>query len=258
MRHDYEENQIRESIEKVGIEKGDAVFVHSNLGFFGRLEKAKSKDDYCVAFEKAIFQVIGTEGTLVVPTFSYSFCRKKDFYPLSTESDCGMFSDYIMTNGGLRSHDANFSVASKGFLAKYFTERPTEHSFGENSFFDRFRQKKGKILNFNFDAGSTYIHYVEKKLQVPYRYDKAFQGNVITEEGQEEKVFVHFVYDHDKEEHSPDFPAFSRRAEEIGQLKKASLGKGEMVSISAESTFDLIQEELKCNPCFLIKAHEMK
>ena len=54
-----------------------------------------------------------------------------------------------------------------------------ENSYGEDSFFDRFYKVGGKICNFNnFDAGSTFVHYVERKLGVPYRFDKTFLGQI--------------------------------------------------------------------------------
>ena len=48
----------------------------------------------------------------------------------------------------------------------------------------QFHRLGGKVLNLNFDAGSTLIHYVERELRVPYRFDKSFTGT-IREQGRE-------------------------------------------------------------------------
>ena len=72
-------DDIVNAIQNVGVMKNDVLFSHSNIGFFGKLYDAKTTNDYCHAFMKAIFEIIGINGTLVVPTFSYSFCNNQNF-----------------------------------------------------------------------------------------------------------------------------------------------------------------------------------
>ena len=68
---DYEYNDIIFSLRKIGLEQGDSVFIHSNLGFFGKLKDANDSNDYNRFFKNAIFEVIGEEGTMITPTFSF-------------------------------------------------------------------------------------------------------------------------------------------------------------------------------------------
>ena len=42
------------------------------------------------------------------------------------------------------------------------------------------------FCNLNFDAGSTFVHYVERSLKVPYRFDKSFSG-IFRRKGKEER-----------------------------------------------------------------------
>ena len=56
---DYSKNDIIQALLKVGVCKDDNIFVHSNLGFFGKLKDGISKEDYCTTFKEAIFEVIG-------------------------------------------------------------------------------------------------------------------------------------------------------------------------------------------------------
>ena len=72
----------------------------------------------------------------------------------------------------IRSYDSSYSVLGIGKNALRMIENAPINSFGENSFFERFYQSEEKILNLNFDAGSTLIHYFERLLNVPYRFDK--------------------------------------------------------------------------------------
>src|SRR3989338_10957632 len=235
--YDYSKKDIVRALLEIGITKGDNIFTHSNIGFFGRLEGAKSQEDYYRIFKEAIFEVIGSRkdgsgdrgsagGTLVLPTFSYSFCKKQPYDKKSTPSVCGLFSEMVRKDQeAIRSDDANFSIAAIGKNAELFTRNAPEHSFGPDSFWDRFLHAGGKICNFNFDAGSTLIHYVEKKITVPYRYDKGFPGKAIEGGKETDKIFYHYVYDLAKQNNEADFTKFDKKAKELGLAKVVKLGK---------------------------------
>lgn len=250
---DFTKEDIRNSLKNVGLVQGDSIFVHSNLGFFGTLDEINSKDDYCQSFKEAIFDVIGSNGTLIVPTFTYSFCNKENFDPAKTPSICGMFTEWIRTKTNcIRSEDANYSIAAIGQNAVFFTQDPPPHSFGENSFWARFLAKNGKFCNFNFDSASTFSHYVEKSLNVPYRYDKEFNGLVIKNNQSSKKSFFHFVREL-KPEYEPQFEKFNQAAFKQNMVKTSNLGKGQIVCISASDSFNLIKNELIKDPFFLVK-----
>lgn len=254
MKYDYVQQDISDALCRVGIRSGDSIFIHSNIGFFGRLKDVTSEKNFYDQFKKAIFSVIGDEGTLVVPVFSYSFCWGQPFDRLNTPSICGFLSEQVrMDPESFRSGDANFSIAAIGRYAQYFTENAPEYSFGPDSFWDRFLRKNGVICNFNFDAGSTFIHYVERSTRVPYRFDKKFEGSSIENGAFKKKQFYHFVYDLDKQEHEPDFTRFDEIAKKSGIAKTANLGRGQIVAIRASDTFTLIQELLRTDLKILLK-----
>ena len=71
----YTYNDIVDALKNLNINEGDSIFVHSNLGFFGKMENCSNADELCENFLNAIVEVIGEEGTLVLPAFSYSFCN---------------------------------------------------------------------------------------------------------------------------------------------------------------------------------------
>ncbi len=254
MSFDYTKADIVSALRTLGLSSGDSVFIHSNIGFFGRLEGASGQEDYYGMFKDSIFNVIGDAGTLVVPTFSYSFCKGEAFDSSATPTTCGFFSEMLRKDSqSLRSEDANFSVAAIGAKARLFTEDAPCFSFGEHSFWERFLIHKGKICNFNFDAGSTFVHYVERRLGVDYRFDKAFKGVSIRNGLERERVFHHWVYDKTKPEDTPDFTKFHRKAVAAGLAKTSNLGRGQMVLISAEDSFRLISDEIPRSPFFLRK-----
>ena len=251
---DYSKENIIKSLVNVGLTSGDTVFSHSNIGFFGRLDSAKDASSCYLIFKEAIFDVIGEKGTWVTPTFSYSFCWKKKFDINKTPGVCGLLSEMLrQDNQALRSADANFSIAALGAQAEYLTKNTPSHSFGSGSFWEKFLNLNGKICNFNFNSASTFIHYVEKTLKVPYRYDKEFHGETLINNKFVKQKFYHFVRDFSKPGHEPYFIEFDKRAKRLRIAIISKLGKGQIVLISTRDTFELIKEEIKKNPNFLIR-----
>lgn len=243
--YDYTKEDIVKALKQVGLNREDSVFIHSNIGFFGKLKDCYDKDAYCRTFVECIFEVIGSEGTLVVPTFSYSFCNNQVFDKTKTESTMGVFSEYVRKNpNSIESDDANFSISAIGKNAKKYTENISPYSFGENSFWERFLKMNGKICNFNLDSASTFIHYVERCLKVPYRFDKAFSGTLIEGQKAIQKTYYHFTHDLGKPENDPDFTKFDKKAKEIGLVKISNLGRGQIICITTRETFDLIKREI--------------
>jgi len=257
--HDYSRKDIVAAMRGVGLGPGAIVFTHSNVGFFGRLEGMNSPENVYSTIKEAVFEVIGPEGTWVVPAFSYSFCNKKPFDPDVTPGVCGFLSEAVRKDkNALRSFDANFSVAAIGRLAGHLTQDAPRYSFGPGSFWARFLDAGGKVCNFNFDAAASFVHYVERELKVPYRYDKAFPGEFCHMGKKEQRVFYHFVYDLAKPQDGPEFTKFDQEARQWGLAKRCNLGKGQIVLISAHDSFELIKLKLQEDPGFLTKGITLK
>lgn len=248
---DYSYLDLVNTLKEIGVNKGDNLFIHSNIGFFGRMEGVRSSDELCYFFTKGIKEVISDEGTLVLPTFSYSFCHGEEYNPQKTKSDCGMLTTYsIKQEDTYRSLDPNFSVSAWGKNAKYYTENPTHESFGTGSFWDRILSTDGKLICMNFDCGSTFVHFVERYCSVSYRYNKAFNGIIVTENGHSYKdYFVHYV--HDGGIDAPYFGRLDQKCKEEGLCHIAKLGKGSILSLKFQPYFDLICKMIKTQPGFL-------
>lgn len=254
----YTRRDLCESLARLPLACGDVVFSHSNLGFFGRADSASNSCGLCECFFDAIMSALGGKGTLVVPTFTYSFPRKELFDPENTASSMGTFAEWIRTHpDSHRSDDPCYSVAAIGEHAVELTTCVPENSFGPGSFFDRFYRIHGKVLNLNFDAGSTFIHYVERCFAVPYRFDKTFHGQ-LAKRGETTSatstIWVRYLSDDALEF---DSKPFSRLASEKGLFRQVPLGRGQVGAISACDTYALIQETLPLRPWFLTKAESL-
>ena len=251
MGYDYTCQDLENSLREIGVSEGDNVFIHSNIGFFGRMKDVKSADELCNCFLSVIKKTVTTNGTIVLPAFSYSFCHNEVYNPKTTKTTCGMLSEYaIKQSDTIRSIDPNFSIVAWGRLSKEYTENPTHESFGKGSFWSRILESGGKIICMNFDCGSTFVHYVERANDVSYRYNKAFNGIIEMPDGNKIRDYaVHFVFEGEKD--YPTFERLDRKCREKNICKISNLGKGTILAMDIKQYYNLICESLKENPRFL-------
>ena len=243
---------MAQALKRAGLKAGDTIFSHSNVGYFGYPEEGQTAEAIFQTILGAFQDVLGPEGTLVVPTFTYSFCKGEAFDPDQTPSTCGMFTEMLRLHpGARRSRDPIFSVAALGPKAESLTLNVPPECFGRNSFWDRFLGEDGVICNLNFDAGSTFIHYAERCLNVPYRYDKLFTG-ILAQGGQSSKgSAIYFCRDLTNPDSEPAFDAFDVAAREQGFVRSETVGRGAIVAIAASNVYELIERQLKKNTwCF--------
>lgn len=244
---DYNSSDLKKALKKLNLKNGDNIFCHSNLGFFGKANKINNSRSLCKLFFDTIMSIIGAKGTLIVPTFTYSFFKKKNFH-YNSPSDTGIFSEYIRNlKDSLRSSDPNFSVTAIGKNKIFFTDTTTNNTYGKNSFFDKFHKLNGKILDLNF-LGSTIIHYYERKLNVNYRFDKKFHGKI---NGERSTYVIFSRYLKNKTIHDP-IPITEILRKKIFFFK-SKLGKGEMTCITSRNFYNTIKKELLKDSNILIE-----
>ena len=250
---DYSINDLRSCLRNMSLNKGDVVYCHSAIGYFGRISNCSNSDALCEMFYDSILEIIGSTGTLIVPTYTYSFPDNKIFDPENSSSSMGIFSEWIRSHqDSVRSLDPCYSVAIIGDNKDYLLDDIPENSFGRGSVFDKFYRLNGKILNFNF-PGNTFIHYVERELNVNYRFDKSFSGFVKinnTKQPKSSTIYVRYLSD-DSLEHTPvHYEAEARR---LNFLQTMRLGRGEISIITSHNVFNLIKNTITSRPYFLTK-----
>jgi len=252
---DYDENDIKKSLNRIGLSKGDIIYCHSNIGLFGHIKNFISRDDVCSKFYNSIFNIIGDEGTLIVPTFTTHVPTSNIvFDKLTTPSNMGVFAEWIrMHPNSIRSYDPFYSFAAVGNDASYFFNNIPNNSFSKNSVFDRMLINDAKVLCFNH-PGCTFLHYVERELRVPYRFDKSFICEQIIDGKkvkQNWKIWVRYLSD-DKLIHSPK--KFVEFVKDKSIAKFSEMGRGEILAIPTSMVFDSVKQGLQNDPWFLINA----
>ena len=253
----YDRSTFADALRMVGLAPGMVVMSHANVGFFGMPAEGRTPQAVFDTILGAFLDVLGPDGTLVVPTFTYSFARGQIFDPEATPSTCGMFSEMLRRHPqAVRSTDPQYSIAAIGRLAVELTRNPPEDSFGEDCFFARLLQHRGIICNLNFDAGATFLHFIEKLLRVPYRYNKEFPGT-IRHNGHEQRLrSVIYVQDLNQPQTIAAFEAFDALAKQAGKVRSTTLGRGTILAMATEDAHQLMAETLPTRPYLMIMAEK--
>lgn len=251
----YSKADLVATFRALGLQRGQVVFSHSNIGYFGIPAEGNDRATADRVVLEAFQEVLGPKGTLVVPTFTYSFPKGQDFDPVNTPSASGPWTNFIRSQPGAhRSLDPIFSVAAIGARAEELTRDVPQECFGKDSFWDRFLQADGIVCNLNVWVLSTFIHFVERQLNVPYRYDKVFTG-FISEDGVRQKTgSLFYCQDPTNPDTRVTVKLFDDLALKTGLAKKATVGRGHVTAMSARDMYALIEQTLPTQPYFLIQA----
>lgn len=257
MKYHYTREDVYNALQEIGLKKGDTVFSHSNIGYLGIPQGGRDIDNAFNTILNAFFDVIGSEGTLIVPTYTYSFPQNKIFNPDETPSDCGIFTEKLRQHkDAYRSEDPCVSVAAIGKRAIELTTDAPQNTYGPNSFFHRLHKAQAIICNINFDAGSNFVHYVERVLHVPYRFDKTFTG-ILQKNGKIIKTSSTLWVRYLVPGTHPQFEKYNKLAVEKNLFKISKVGRGMFGAISTNDSFDLVKETLDYRPWFLTDAEEL-
>ena len=165
----------------LGIRKGSVLMAHTGMSGIESISGTADLFQNMKDLDSTLTAKLGDSGTLLIPTFSYSFCNNKPFNPLRTGSRVGMFSNYFMkAESTQRSTHPIFSFAARGALAGKIVQNVSEDSFGWDSAFDRAGSLDTDIAFIGCDFNScTFVHHIEQKFNADYRYLKEFKGNII-------------------------------------------------------------------------------
>lgn len=250
---EYFVQDIASALQKAGLKEGDDIFVHSDLKSFGKIAGKISREEFLGAFLKALLEVVGPKGNIIMPTFSYSFCKKEVFDPKETKSTVGILTEYFRRLSEVkRSMDPIFSVAALGPDKDFYTEVGTD-CFGRNSIFEKLNKKKAKMVFLGETFDMTYIHFIEQHYNVPYRFIKHFSGQIKTGNASKECTFAYNVRPLN-ENIEYDLEGIAEFLDRKKVLSQSILGNSKIRVVNAGDAFNQISDGLKNNVYFLLKA----
>lgn len=222
------DTDFSQALKEAGITQQDTILVHSDLTVFGKLVLFDRQQ-----FLQTFVDLLQTSvATLIMPTFTYSFCKGEIYDVQNSPSTVGTLTEYFRTQPGvLRTLHPLFSFALKGDPA--FTQVSMD-SFGPGSLFDRLRLAKGKLVFLGTSLQAcTYIHHVEQMHGIPYRYMKTFPGTIKNGSHTFQAEATFFVRYLDRNV-ILDVSRLSDHLLENKMMQKISLGSGSLLVVDAD------------------------
>ena len=150
------------------------------------MKDCKNLNQLCKKHLEVLKEVVGSKGTLLVPTYSYSFGETSALELASynkerTESKIGAFPNYVIKEKDFRrTKDPMVSVAVWGEKSKKLTLDLPNSSYGIDSIFERLLDVEAKCVSIGLGVNWTpFIHYLDYIKRAEYRYDKIFIGKII-------------------------------------------------------------------------------
>ncbi|SFF70749.1 Aminoglycoside N3'-acetyltransferase [Duganella sp. CF458] len=192
-------DELVAGLARLGIAKGDAVFIHSSLKSLGYVEGGAA------TVVQALQEAVGPQGTLVLPTYYMpggsirGTCEMQDyvFDVRKHGTNMGRLPEAFLASPGIaRSVHPTHSVSAWGRHAAYLTEahHRAPSVFGEGSPWQRFvGLDNAKVLGLGISMGPvTFYHVLEDAMgdafPVPVWGQETFHLPCIDQAGQRSDV----------------------------------------------------------------------
>jgi len=162
-----------------GLAEGEVLLLHSRLSpTLRRLVAlgARPSPDLVI---RSFLDVLGRQGTLLLPLFNFDFTKGFPFHIRSTPSQMGVLTECGRTwPGVIRTGHPIYSFAVIGNKVDLFRGIKNFSGYGADSPFGMLRQIGGKIgiLDLPDQNSMTFYHHVEESCNVSYRFHKTFTG----------------------------------------------------------------------------------
>ena len=217
----YNSDDVIKGLKNLNFDKGDYIFIHSSIKSLGKYKDHKFPDLLSL-IKNTLFEIIGSNGTIIVPTFNFDFAKGIDFNVNRTPSQLmGVFSEYIRNNNASNRTDHPFhSISILGNNSKHISNLKSKTEFSPGSAFDYLVQKNCKIL---------------------------FLGNCFTE------TFFHIAENNEEPEPKIDLDKLKLFLDNQKILNYSFIKKSRIISCNSKDYVNLCTKKLQLNPFYFLK-----
>lgn len=263
---DKEFEELKTALKNFGVHKGDILYVASDIT---RLtDNASGKYDFKSFDEYQNFRAefmnslvncfqdfVGTEGTLLLPVFTWTFCRGKEFSVKTTKGETGALNNWVLKNRSdfRRTQHPIYSFMVWGKDADFLAGLENSDSWSEDSPFGYCHKNKAKMLMLDVVPANclTFVHYVEERIKVPWRYLKDFVSDYTDVDGNtSRRKYSMFVRDLDIiSEHFTDLS-------QLTFLHHEKFAEVDLYFLNFAEAFNFYLDDLKNNDakcCYIFK-----
>ena len=239
------QEEIRQSLARIGLGPGNVVLVHSAMRTFGHIQGGAE------TVVKAFLEVLGPAGTLVAPNFTFSHEAEEDplIDPENNPSEMGIISETVRRHPrAIRSTGFRHSFSAIGPRAEVITQvDPALSVFDLRSSFGVMLALDTQVVL----AGMTYHastshHFAEWFCDVPYRRTIPLNVRVRRPDG---SIVRQDMLDYQPQPgeacayRHPDFNRLGRMLEEQGSVGITAIGNAAVRRFAMRDLIDLAQVE---------------
>ena len=245
-----EAKHIKKAFLKCGIKRGDALFIHGDAGAAAQIKvKTNNKINY---FFKYLKEYVGRKGNIIIPTFTYTACKKKKFDIKKNISETGLFSEIFRTQRYTkRTNHPIFSCAVYGKKYNYFDQAKITTCFGSDSIFERFMKLNGTIVCIGCSLDRiTFTHYAEEFFKVNYRYHKNFKIYLTSKK---KHINIDYYVRKLTENSRIDLSKLNKYLVAKKRIKEVNFGRYKLITVKSKDFFKSCLELLRKNQNSLVK-----
>ena len=238
--------------KKLRLKKNDNILIHSNMGGMYQFKRESSLENICESFFLSLKNYIGPKGTVLIPAYNYKFTKGKKYNRFTSPSEVGELGNWLIDKFPLnRTLDPVFNHFVFGRYKSRIFNCSIDEAFGEKSIFNLIFKKNFKIICFCCSPKViTFLHFIEKKFQVNYRYNKIFLSKIF--KNKKNKLLRYKYYVGKK---NIDYSIKEKKV--IIAIKKkvvkANFGRFACYCISTKNLYKSIQQKIKKTDDYLIK-----
>lgn len=175
-----------EIIDHIDVGEGDIVVVTSDvlkLAICCRDHGERFNPD---RFIDSLVRKVTEKGTVLLPTFTWHFCKGKTYDRRLTPSRMGALTNATLKRPDFqRTRHPIYSFAVWGQKRDELCSLDNVDSWSEDSPFGWLYRARAKNLfvGIDYKLAFTFDHYVEQKTGVDYRFHKTFSGEYVDNDG---------------------------------------------------------------------------
>ena len=163
---------------------GQMLYLQTDLRAPGRIDGVKTKQEFCDAYLTEIMDVIGSDNTLIVPTFTTQVARHDiDFVWEETPTMLGLFPEFVrVQRTSLRSLHPLHSVTAIGARKERICSNNGATDFGWVSPYHRMLEAGAHIVTIGLEPSFAVAvaNLLKALCCLPYNYNKLLKWSLLS------------------------------------------------------------------------------
>lgn len=241
-------DNFRTQLHDLGINKGDIILMHSSM-------KALQTTKTPIEFIEDILSVIGTEGTILIPAFTYDgVTAENPYFDVKESEPCvGLIPrSFYKMPGVVRSLHPTHSVCAYGKMASDLTSKHIldKTPVGPNSPIMKLLEYNGKILFIGDVLEScTFMHGVEEMVGTAYTLAKDCIHYVIKDN--DGNIIEKDMFPHDFWGWGAEYQRI-KNILEYPEIKMGQIGKANCYLIETSALLIKAKQKFNENPYYFV------